>query len=146
MQKKRKHPEIPAAPQGLGFFGLVFEQFRLTWALLMDNRVSLPLKFIPIIGIAYLLSPIDLVLMLLPLLGLLVDLAVVLMAVTVFNNLAPADVVAEHLTRMRIRSHIRISHDKDGTVIDITMPKQSEQTDDPLEGESPSPKQKASRH
>src|SRR5258708_34690713 len=142
MQEKRKHPEIPAPPQGFGFLGLVLEQLRLTWALLIDNRVSLALKFIPIIGIAYLLSPIDLVLLFFPLLGLLVDLAVVLMAVTVFNNLAPAEGVAEHLTRMRMMSRIRISHDKRGTVIDITLP---QQTDEPLEGEAPSPKQKASR-
>ncbi len=143
MQEKRKHPEIPVPPRGFGFFQQVVEQLRLTWALLVDNRVPLALKFIPIIGIAYLLSPIDLVLLFVPILGLLVDLAVVLMAVTVFNMLAPAEVVAEHLTWMRTRSRVRISHDQQGTVIDITMPNQ---TDDPLEEEVPSPKQKASKH
>src|SRR5258708_2441535 len=105
MQEKRKHPEIPAPPQGFGFFQQVIEQLRLTWALL-------------------------------------VDLAVVLMAVTLFNMLAPAEVVAEHLTQMRIRRSVRISQDQQGTVIDIKL---SEQTDDPLEGEVPSPKQKASK-
>ncbi len=142
MQEKRKHPEIPAPPQGFGIFQQVFEQLRLTWALLVDNRVPLTLKFIPIIGIAYLLSPIDLVLLFIPVLGLLVDLAVVLMAVTLFNMLAPAEVVAEHLTQMRIRRSVRISRDQQGTVIDIKL---SDQTDDPLEGEVPSPKQKASK-
>ena len=143
MQDKRKHPEIPAAPQGFGFLQQVYEQLRLSWALLVDNRVPLALKFIPIIGITYLLSPIDLVLLFIPVLGLLVDLAVVLMAVTVFNMLAPADVVAEHLTQMRTRRSVRISHDQQGTVIDIKL---SDQTDEPLEGEVPSPKQKASKH
>ena len=122
MQEKRKHPEIPAPPPGFGFFQQVLEQLRLTWALLVDNRVPLALKFIPIIGIAYLLSPIDLVLLFFPLVGLLVDLAVVLLAVTVFNNLAPAEVVAEHLTQMRTRRNVRISHDQQGTVIDISCP------------------------
>src|SRR5579859_6427319 len=122
MQEKRKHPEIPAPPPGFGFFQQVLEQLRLTWALLVDNRVPLALNFIPIIGIAYLLSPIDLVLLFFPLVGLLVDLAVVLLAVTVFNNLAPAEVVAEHLTQMRTRRNVRISHDQQGTVIDISCP------------------------
>src|SRR5262249_11553717 len=141
-----KHPEIPAAPREFGFLQQVYEQLRLTWALLMDNRVPLLLKFIPIIGIAYLLSPIDFVLLLFPMVGLLVDLAVVLIAVTLFNMLAPAEVVAEHLTRMRTRRKVRISHDREGTVIDITMPEQTDDhEDDQLEGEIPSPKQKASR-
>lgn len=146
MQEKRKHPEIPAAPQGFGFFQQVYEQLRLTWALLVDNRVPLLLKFIPIVGIAYLLSPIDFVLLLFPMVGLLVDLAVVLIAITLFNMLAPAEVVAEHLTRMRTRRSIRISHDKEGPIIDITMPKQTEdQEDNQTEGEVPSLKQKASK-
>src|ERR1051326_6212262 len=146
MQEKRKHPEIPAAPQGFGLLQQGYEQLRLTWALLVDNRVPLLLKFIPIIGIAYLLSPIDFILLLFPLAGLLVDLAVVMIAVVLFNMLAPAEVVAEHLTRTRTRRNVRISHDREGTVIDITMPEQTEDhEDDQLEGTLPSPKQKASR-
>lgn len=146
MAEKRKHPEIPAPPQGFGLFQQIIEQLRLTWFLLLDNRVSLLLKLVPIIGLAYFVSPVNIVLDSIPPLGLLVDVAVILVAVVVFNNLAPDYVVADHLTRMRTRSSYRIRQDTEGTIVDVTLPDQAEHAEDEAPEETPAKEQKASRH
>ena len=68
---------------------------------MLDNRVSVWLKLIPLVGLAYLISPISLILNLIPVLGQLDDIVVICVAILLFNQLAPADVVADHLVRLR---------------------------------------------
>jgi uncharacterized membrane protein YkvA (DUF1232 family) len=124
MAEKTKNQDVPP-PRGIGFLQQFVEQLRLSWGLLLDNRVPLALKFIPIAAVAYIISPIDLLPDFFVGLGQLDDLGVLMMAFTAFNNMAPGHVVAEHITRLRNGNTYRVSRDKEGTVIDV-KPKRTE--------------------
>jgi uncharacterized membrane protein YkvA (DUF1232 family) len=75
----------------------LIRQFRLAWRLFKDRRVPWVLKLIPPAALIYVLSPIDI----LPDLGLglgqLDDIAIVLLSLKLFIELAPPEVVREHL-------------------------------------------------
>lgn len=73
-------------------------QLRLAWRLFLDRRVPLWTKIVPPAALAYVLSPID-ILSDIPPMGLnqLDDLAVILLGVKLFIELAPPEVVREHL-------------------------------------------------
>ena|SRR5258706_6673668 len=120
MSEKPKRSEVPSA-RSPGFFHQLIEQFRLSWALLLDNRVPLALKIIPLGAVAYVISPIDLIPDILPILGQLDDLGILMTALTMFNNLSPADVVEEHVARLRAGNPYKIAHDKEGPVIDVKV-------------------------
>jgi uncharacterized membrane protein YkvA (DUF1232 family) len=77
------------------------QQLRLAYSLLRDARVGLTAKLIPILGVLYIISPIDLVSDLLPGLGQLDDLAVLVFAMRMFFEFSPQDVVREHLERVK---------------------------------------------
>src|SRR5258708_21343068 len=77
------------------------QQVRLSWGLMFDARVSIPLKLIPLLALAYILSPIGLIVDLIPVAGLLANLAVFMLALVLFNGSAPRNVVKEHMTRIR---------------------------------------------
>ena len=72
------------------------DQIRLTWALLRDPRVPLWAKAIPVLGIIYVLSPLDLIPDVIIGLGQLDDLAIVIGGMRLFASLVPADLVEEH--------------------------------------------------
>ncbi len=74
----------------------LMRQGRLAWRLFTDPRVPILLKLIPALAVAYLVSPIDFVPDFFPPLGQLDDLAVVLLALRLFVELAPPAIVAEH--------------------------------------------------
>ncbi|MCS7178757.1 MAG: DUF1232 domain-containing protein [Anaerolineae bacterium] len=75
----------------------LIRQLRLAWRLFKDRRVPWGLKLIPPAALIYILSPVDI----LPDLGLglgqLDDIAIILLALKLFIELAPAEVVREHL-------------------------------------------------
>jgi uncharacterized membrane protein YkvA (DUF1232 family) len=125
MAEKNKNQDVPP-PRGIGFFQQLIEQLRLSWGLLLDNRVPLALKVIPIAAVAYIISPIDLLPDFFLGLGQLDDLGVLMMAFTAFNNMAPGHVVAEHISRLRNGNVYRVKRDKEGTVIDV-KPHRTEQ-------------------
>jgi len=77
---------------------------RLAWRLFLDNRVPLWTKIVPPAALAYVLSPID-ILSDFPPMGLnqLDDLAVVVLGMKLFIELAPPDVVREHLEELGAR-------------------------------------------
>jgi uncharacterized membrane protein YkvA (DUF1232 family) len=80
----------------LGIIGELFQNGRLAWRLFRDRRVPSLLKLVvPGVMGAYLLMPIDLFPDLIPILGQLDDLAVLALAVKLFVELAPQDVVRE---------------------------------------------------
>jgi uncharacterized membrane protein YkvA (DUF1232 family) len=84
--------------QTAGLVGGLFQQARLVWRLLRDGRVPSVVKLIPLAGLFYLLSPVDLIPdVLIPGLGQLDDLAILLLALKAFVDLAPPGVVREHL-------------------------------------------------
>lgn len=118
MAEKRKRQDV-SSPRGIGFLRQLLEQIRLSWALIRDDRVPLLYKFIPIVAIAYVISPLDFVPDVIPILGQLDDVGIFFTALTMFNNLAPADVVAEHIDRLRNGNKFRVSQDEDGVIIDM---------------------------
>jgi uncharacterized membrane protein YkvA (DUF1232 family) len=86
----------PISGSNFGILGELFQNGRLAWRLLFDRRVPSLLKFVvPGLMGAYLLMPIDFVPDLIPVLGQLDDLAVLALAVKLFIELAPQDVVRE---------------------------------------------------
>jgi len=87
--------------QKAGLLGGLVRQIRLAWRLLTDGRVPTAVKLIPLLGVAYLLSPIDLIPdLMLPGLGELDDLGVLLLALKAFVDLAPQGIVREHLEKL----------------------------------------------
>lgn len=79
-------------------------QLRLAWRLFLDRRVPLWTKVVPPVALAYVLSPID-ILPDIPPMGLnqLDDIAVVLLGIKLFIELAPPEVVREHLRELGAR-------------------------------------------
>jgi len=72
-------------------------QARLVFELMRDRRVPIWMRLIPLVGIVYLLSPIELMpdITLLPF-GILDDLVVIVVCLTIFLAIAPKEVVEEH--------------------------------------------------
>jgi len=94
MKEKR---ELIIPPQGGVFRDLVM-RVRLILRLLGDRRVSAWLKIIPIAGLLYLISPLDLIPdIALPVLGELDDAAVLWLTNYLFVELCPPAVVLEHV-------------------------------------------------
>ncbi len=91
----RKDLMIP--PQG----GVVRDfvlRVRLIWRLVRDHRVSFWLKLIPIGGLAYLVSPLDLIPdIALPVIGELDDAAILYITNALFIELCPPAIVREHV-------------------------------------------------
>lgn len=87
--------------QSAGFVGGLIRHARLAWRLFKDARVPGWVKLIPIGGLFYLLSPIDLLPeVVLPGLGELDDLALLLLSMKVFVDLSPPGIVREHLEQL----------------------------------------------
>ncbi len=79
-------------------------QARLAWRLLWDRRVPLWTKLVPSAALAYVISPVDFIpAAVVPGLGQLDDVAVLLIGVKLFIELAPPDVVREHLLALGAR-------------------------------------------
>ncbi len=74
---------------------------RLAWRLLKDPRVGTFAKLaVPVLAGIYVLSPVDLLPDVIPVLGQLDDVAIVALALRLFIQLAPPAVVAEHMATM----------------------------------------------
>ena len=105
MSKDRR--SVPVSPDDtntlLVWLQDVARQARLAWRLFWDQRVPLWTKLIPPAALAYLLFPIDLIPDVALGLGQLDDVAVLLIGVKLFIELAPPDVVREHLLALGAR-------------------------------------------
>jgi len=77
---------------------------RLYWRLFRDVRVGLWPKAILVAGVAYVVSPIDLVPDWFLVLGQLDDLAIFLLAARAFLRACPVEVVGEHVDRLAGRA------------------------------------------
>jgi uncharacterized membrane protein YkvA (DUF1232 family) len=87
--------------QSAGMVGGLVKQARLVWRLLKDNRVPGWVKLIPVAGLIYLISPIDLLPdLMLPGLGEVDDVMIILLALKGFVDLSPPGVVREHLENL----------------------------------------------
>jgi uncharacterized membrane protein YkvA (DUF1232 family) len=84
--------------ESAGFVGGLFKQIRLAWRLYKDARVSGWVKLIPMAGLLYLLSPVDLLPdLMLPGLGQVDDMVMLLLALKMFVDLSPPSIVREHV-------------------------------------------------
>jgi len=81
----------------------LLDQLRLTWRLIRDARVPLWSKAIPVLALAYVLSPLDLIPDFIIGLGQLDDLGILLGAMRLFEAVTPDDLVAEHRTEIARR-------------------------------------------
>jgi uncharacterized membrane protein YkvA (DUF1232 family) len=75
---------------------MLLSHVRLAGLLLREPRVPLLTKAVPLLGGLYVVSPLDLVPDVLPLLGQIDDLSVALIALTAFLRLCPSATVAFH--------------------------------------------------
>ncbi len=127
MPEKRKRVEVPLPEGKFGPLAKTIEQVRLALALLGDNRVNLLLKLIPIAGIAYAFSPLDFIpAVLFFVFGVVDDVAVVMLAITMFNSLAPEEAVTDHLYRLRFGNRITVRHDDEGIVIEMQKDREND--------------------
>ena len=101
-----RHP-VPVQPDDtnalLAWFQDAARQTRLAWRLFWDQRVPLWTKLIPPAALAYLIFPIDIIPDVALGLGQLDDIAVLLIGIKLFIELAPPDVVREHLLALGAR-------------------------------------------
>ena len=91
---------------------------RLTYRLMLDGRVPLRLKLILPAALVYLISRIDLIPDMVPVIGRIDDVIVILVSLAVFLAMAPRDVVLEHLGRKGGQGRTSESEQPKGKVID----------------------------
>ena len=85
------------------WLGDVIRQGRLAWRLFWDKRVPFLAKLIPPAALAYVLFPFDILPDMALGLGQLDDLAALLIGIKLFIEVAPPDVVREHLIALGAR-------------------------------------------
>jgi uncharacterized membrane protein YkvA (DUF1232 family) len=83
------------SPQPTGSLNELLAQGRLAWRLFTDPRVPMGAKLLPLLAVLYVLMPIDLMPDIVPALGQIDDLAILLLAIRAFIQLAPDEVVRE---------------------------------------------------
>ncbi|HTX91176.1 MAG TPA: DUF1232 domain-containing protein [Anaerolineales bacterium] len=87
--------------QNSGFFQDLILKIKLILRLMGDKRVNIFLKILPLAGLIYLISPIDIVPdIVLPVVGYLDDALVIWLCMTLFVALCPDEVVQEHLNAL----------------------------------------------
>jgi uncharacterized membrane protein YkvA (DUF1232 family) len=89
----------PYIPEG-NVLREIVQQVKLVYHLMLDPRVHPLAKLIPIAAVAYVLSPVDLVADVIPVLGQLDDAAIVMLGLRMFFEVSPPDVVREYLKRL----------------------------------------------
>ncbi len=101
MNNSTLHPTVGRMFMGLGMLHGFVEQARLSWRLFRDPRVPTVAKAIPVVTALYLISPVDWVVNLIPILGQMEDVAVIGLGMTLFIRAAPQDIVNQHLAEIR---------------------------------------------
>ena len=104
---KQDRRPAPVSPERtnlvLGWLEDVVRQARLAWRLLWDKRVPAWTKLIPPVALAYVIFPIDIIPDVALGLGQLDDIAIVLLGAKLFIELAPPEIVREHLRALGAR-------------------------------------------
>jgi uncharacterized membrane protein YkvA (DUF1232 family) len=95
--KERRRISLEDTSTVLSWLKDLVRQIQLVWRLFWDPRVPWPIKSLPPAVLAYLVFPLDIMPDVALGLGQLDDLAVVLLGLKLFIELAPPDVVREHL-------------------------------------------------
>jgi uncharacterized membrane protein YkvA (DUF1232 family) len=103
----------------LGLLAELARNARLVWRLLRDSRVALATKLlVPGLTALYILSPVDLIPDVIPILGQLDDLAVLVVAVKLFIELCPTDIVRQHLAQLAGENAAPPGDVPDGEIVD----------------------------
>ena len=132
MTKQKSGP--PATPDDvgalMGWFKDFFRQFQLAWRLILDPRISLITKVIPLLSVVYLLSPLDFIPDITLGLGQLDDLAFILIGLRLFIDVCPPTIVEEHRTALEDEYYGENETVSDKDVIDVEVihPDEEEET------------------
>ena len=76
--------------------GALFSELRLAWRLMREPRVPLFAKAVPVLAALYVLSPLDFIPDVVPVLGQLDDLGILILSMKLFLRLCPTSVAAFH--------------------------------------------------
>lgn len=79
-----------------GLMGTLFAELRLAWRLMREPRVPLFAKVVPALAVLYVLSPLDFIPDVLPVLGQMDDLGILILSVKLFLRLCPQSVTSFH--------------------------------------------------
>ncbi len=94
---EKKPNKLMVPPQG-GMLRDIVARLKLIGRLMSDGRVSIFLKLLPLASLAYLIWPIDAIM--LPVIGVLDDAAILWIGSTLFVELCPPNVVQEHMKEL----------------------------------------------
>jgi len=92
----------PYIPQG-NVLRDIFQQVKLAYNLMLDPRVNLVTKLIPLAALGYLVLPPDILPDIIPVVGQVDDVFVLIFGLRMFFEFAPSEVVSEHLGRLVAR-------------------------------------------
>jgi uncharacterized membrane protein YkvA (DUF1232 family) len=81
---------------GLSSLMRIWPRLKLVYRLLLDARVPIYLKLLPFAGLLYLISPLDFIPDVIPILGQMDDLGVIMLSMTMFVKMCPPYLVALH--------------------------------------------------
>ena len=76
--------------------GTVFAELRLAWRLMREPRVPLVAKALPVLAALYVVSPLDFIPDVLPVLGQLDDLGILILSVKLFLRMCPSTAASFH--------------------------------------------------
>jgi uncharacterized membrane protein YkvA (DUF1232 family) len=93
-------PTLQLGMRGLRFLRHLPNFVRLYWRLFWDARVSIWPKALLLLGFLYLVSPINFLLDVVPILGEVNDLVVLIVVCRLFMYMCPREVVQEHVRRI----------------------------------------------
>lgn len=86
-----------------GFWRELWQQARLVYYLMLDREVPIYLKIVPFLALGYFLLPFDFLPDVAPILGQVDDVTMMIIGAKVFIDLAPPQIVARHMRRIRER-------------------------------------------
>ena len=93
-------PTLQLGLRGLRFLRHLPQFVRLYWRLFCDRRVSIWPKGLLVLGVLYVLSPVDFIPDLIPIIGEVDDLVALIVVCRLFMYLCPRDIVQEHVRRI----------------------------------------------
>ena len=99
-----RDPKQVTTTDSVGAVAQLFRTLRLVWRLMQDSRVPIFPKLIIPAAILYALSPIDLIPDMILGLGQIDDIAVLFFSISLFVEMCPPDIVAEHRRALAARS------------------------------------------
>ncbi len=109
---------VPDTTKRAGMLKELVRNTTLAWRLLFDPRVSLLAKLVPAAALVYVVSPLDLIPDVIPVLGQLDDLAIILIGIRAFIALCPPELVQRH--RDDLGQPQPVAPDDDGRTVDGT--------------------------